>query len=643
MASQFPILFHPFNLGQLELKNRIVMPPMGTNYASKEGTVTGQLKEYYAARAHGGVGLVIVEATCVEGLGGKGIRRQLLIDDDRCVPGLRELVQEIKQKGAKAAIQLHHAGSEGKLSLLGVQPVAPSPISKRDGDLPRELSIKEVDELVVRFAKAAKRAKEAGFDGVEIHGAHSYLIAQFLSSFFNRRGDAYGGGIEGRAKFLIEIIRATRELLGSDYPIWCRINGREFGAEAGLTSEEAQQVARMAQDAGASAVHVSVYAYGVSPRTAPPNAQPFGNWLRFAEAVKKSVSIPVIAVGRIDPPTAEKAIQEERADLIAIGRALIADPELPNKAASGSLNEIRPCIGCLTCFDCVAILQEPLRCVVNPTVGKERESVIRRSDRPKKVIIIGGGPSGMEAARVSALRGNNVMLYERGRRLGGQLLVASVPPHKEILETFAEYQRNQLLKLGVKVELGRTVSAPLVKETNPDVAIIATGVRPFVPQIPGIDRSNVVRAVDVLTGKAEVGQKIVFIGGELVACETAEFLADLGKIVTLTEMAEDVATKTNPSVRKHLLARLAVKGITILTGVRYQEITDQGVIIKTKEGKIHNIEASTIILAAGSIPEDELYHELEGKVPELCRVGDCVEPRNIISAVADGFFTALLL
>jgi 2,4-dienoyl-CoA reductase-like NADH-dependent reductase (Old Yellow Enzyme family)/thioredoxin reductase len=641
MNSPFPQLFQPYHLRNLDLRNRIVMPPMVTNYASPNGFVTDRLRDYYAARARGGVGLVIVEATCVESRAGRGFKGQILIDDDRFLPGLRELTREVKAHGAKIAVQVHHAGSETGSRLIGVQPVAPSPIPKPGGEVPRELTTAEVESLIQRFAKAAQRAQRAGFDGVEIHGAHGYLIAQFLSSFFNRRTDAYGGGIEGRARFLTETIRAAKKLTGEEYPVWFRMNGREFGPEGGFTGEEAQKVAQMAQEAGADAVHVSAFAYGISPRATPPMAQPPGNLVRFAETVKRAVTIPVIAVGRIDPPTGEAVLKENRADLVAIGRALIVDPELPQKAATGRLEQVRPCIACQTCFDCIEAWREPLRCAVNPAAGRERESVVHRAERRKKIFVVGGGPGGMEAARVGALRGHDVVLYERAQELGGQLLLAAVPPHKAILARLVAYQRSQLPAVGVRVELGRGVDASLVDEVKPDVVILATGAENTVPRISGVENPRVATAVDVLAGKADVGQKVAVIGAELVGCETAEFLADAGRQVTVMRRGDEVATKVNPTNREHLLARLAAKGIAVLTGVRYQEITDHGVVIATREGETRTIAADTVVLAAGSSVNDELYRNLEGKVAELCRVGDCVEPRDILSAVTEGYFTAL--
>jgi 2,4-dienoyl-CoA reductase-like NADH-dependent reductase (Old Yellow Enzyme family)/thioredoxin reductase len=633
-------LFEPSQIGQMTLRNRIVMPPMGTNLGSAEGYVTDQLKDYYEERAKGGAGLIIVEATCVEFPRGRGFIREMSIDDDKFLPGLRELVQVIHRHDVKVALQLHHAGNGTKASITGLQPVAPSPITRPHYDPPRELTPEEIADLVFRFATAAERARKAGFDGVEIHAAHHYLIAQFLSSAWNKREDAYGGELKNKARFLLEVVRAIRELVGQDYPVWCRVNGREYGIKEGITLEETQQLAQMLQDAGIDALHISAYAYA-NPRSVPPMSVRLGTMLPLAEAIKKVVSIPVIAVGRISPEVGAQALEEGRADFVAIGRGLIADPELPRKAASGRLEEITPCIACNTCMDCVVDWNESLRCTTNPAAGKEREYRLAPAPQPKKVFIVGGGPAGMAAARVAKLRGHEVELWERENKLGGQLLTAALPPHKSGIPVLTSYLASQMDRLDIKVELGKAATPAIVEQKNPDVVILATGSIPLVPDIPGIDRGNVVTAQQVLTGEAKVGEKVVVIGGELVGCETAEFLADQGKQVTVVRRGAAMAEKLSPSARELLLLRLEAKGVTLLTGVKYEEISEKGLTIITREGERKTLEADTIVLAAGARSDIELFQALQGKVKEVYLAGDCVQPRRIVDAISEGSQIAL--
>lgn len=634
-SSHFEQLFQPFRIGSMTLKNRIVMPPMGTNYATEEGYVTDQLKDYYEERAKGGVGLIIVEATCVDSPVGKAFSHQLVIDEDRFIPGLSQLVQAIHQHGAKIAVQLHHAGNGTKTSITHSQPVAPSPVTRPGYDPPRELIHKEVEELVLRFAQAAERAKQAGFDGVEVHGAHLYLLAQFLSSAWNRRQDAYGGTLENKARLLLEILQAIRERVGSTYPVWFRLNGREYGIEDGITLDETRTVAGMLQDAGADAIHVSAFAY-VNPRAIPPMSQRAGTMLHLAQAVKEVVTIPVIAVGRIDPELGEKALQEGRADLIAIGRGLIADPELPNKAAEGRLEEVTPCISCNTCMDHVVDWDKSIRCVINAATGREKEYIITPAPKAKKVLIVGGGPAGMEAARVAKLRGHEVELWEKAERLGGQLLTAAAPPHKEGIPILLNYLVNQVDKLGIKVRLEQEATPALIEKEKPDVVVLATGATPLLPEITGVGRPNVVKAQDVLLEKVEAGEKVIVIGGELVACETAEFLADKGKKVTILRRGPKIAEKIAHSPRELLLSRLEAKGVTMLTGVRYESISDKGLTLVTSEGERLTIEADTIVLAAGAASNTQLFQALEGKIREIYLAGDCVQPRRIVEAMHDG-------
>jgi 2,4-dienoyl-CoA reductase-like NADH-dependent reductase (Old Yellow Enzyme family)/thioredoxin reductase len=620
----------------MELRNRIVMSPMVTQYASKEGYVTDRSRNYYAARALGGVGLIIVEATYVD-KSGQAFANQLAIDDDKFIPGLGSLVRAIHKEGAKAAIQLYHAGRLVKSELTGRQPVGPSSVASPGRETPKELSVEEIRKIVILFADAALRAQRAGFDGVEIHGAHGYLIDQFLSRSSNKRQDFYGDGLGNRARFLIEILKAVREKVGRDFPVWCRINGREYGVAEGTTLEESMQIARMAQDSGADAIHVSASGPQSPIVLTTPTFVP-AVIVDLAEEIKKVVRVPVIAVGRITPETGEMILAERKADLIAIGKGLLADPNLPAKWASGRLEDITPCIVCMGCRDDLyssSVLG--IRCQVNAALGKETESQILPAKKPKRILVIGGGPAGMEAARVAALRGHQVVLYERRSRLGGQLIQAAIPPHKDRIESLIRYLQTQLRKLGVRIELGKEATPATMEEIKPEAAVFATGIRAMAPEIPGLSQAHVVQAGDVLEGMVEVGKRVVVIGGEVVGCEAAEFLAEKGKKVTVTRRGPEMAMKVEAILRPLFLQRLLEKGVTLLTDIRYNEVIPQGLVVTAKDDKRRVIEADTIVLAVGSIPDRALYQEIKGKAPEVYLVGDCVEPRKIRDAISDGY------
>lgn len=643
IKTPFSRLFESARIGEMELKNRIVMPAMGTNLGTPEGYVTGQIKDYYEERAKGGVGLVIVEVTCIDSPTGKTVARQLVVDDDRFISGLSELAEAIHRHGAKAILQLHHAGRGAKSAITHTQPVAPSAIPMPlvtavgyEGEIPRELSISEIKDLVSKFGEAGERAKRAGFDGIEIHATGFYLVAQFLSSTSNKRQDEYGGELRNRARFLLDIIKAVKEAAGQTYPVLCKLSAREFGPEAGITLEEGQQIAQMAQEAGADAIEVAGMVWGVSPRIRPPTSERPGSFLPFIEAIKKVVTIPVIGGGRIDPELGEKVLEEGKADFIAIGKGLITDPQLPAKAASGRIDEIRPCIGCIRCIDNVTQQGGGLVCAVNAAASREREYGLGPAERSKRVLVIGGGPAGMEAARVAALRGHQVALYEKESSLGGQLLQAVVPPHKDNLAKLIDYLTTQMMKPGITVKLGLEATPELVEEAQPDVLILATGATSLVPDIPGIDRPTVVTARQVLDGE-EVGERVVVIGGALVGCETAEFLAEQGKMVTILEILDEVATGIIPALRSLLLSRLADKGVTMMTSVKCQEVTDRGIAIITKEGQKQTIEADNVVIAAGAKSNKALLEALEDKISEIYAIGDCLEPQGILEAIADGY------
>ncbi|MEE9366837.1 MAG: FAD-dependent oxidoreductase [Dehalococcoidales bacterium] len=630
-------LWEPFRIGRMELKNRVVMPPMVTRYASDGGFVTKRTKDYYEARARGGAGLIIVEATYVHRQGW-AFPNQIGISDDKFIPGMRELVDVVHKHGARISVQIHHGGREAKSTVNGLQPVSASPLPGLAGETPREMAVEEIAETAAYFADAALRAKTAGFDGVELHAAHGYLIDQFLSPNSNKRKDEYGGSVRNRARFLLEIIADVIEAVGDDYPVWCRMDGKEYGVE-GITLEDAQKTARLVQEAGLAAIHVSAWGPASPTNRTTPTFTPVVIE-DLAEGIKKAVSIPVIAVGRITPEDAERLLEEGKADLIAIGKAMLADAEWANKVALGKTDDITPCIICNGCRD---DLRNPelvgIRCSANATLGREKESEIAPAAKPKKILVVGGGPAGMEVARVAALRGHQVALWEKEPRLGGQLVQAAIPPHKDRIAPLAKYLETQLQKLGVKVQLGKEATATAVAEFKPDAVVVATGIKPFLPDIPGLDKARVVQAGDVLEGKAKAGDRVAIIGGELVGCETAEFLADQGKQVTVMRRGSEMATSVGPSNRAFFLSRLLDKGVTLLREVRYDSISAEGVIITTRDGEERTIEADTVVLAAGSAPDTALYDAIKDKVSEVHHIGDCVEPRTILDAISEGFRT----
>ena len=621
---------------RMELRNRVVMPPMVTRYASDDGYVTERTKNYYEARARSGVALIIVEATYIHRRGW-AFANQLGISDDKFIPGMSELVQAVHRHGAKIAIQLHHGGREGNSKLNGMQPVSASPLAGLVGEIPKELTTDEIAEIVTFFAQAARRAKKAGFDGVELHGAHGYLIDQFLSPASNKRQDSYGGDVRNRARFLVEVIKVVREAVGADYPVWVRMDGKEYGIEGGITLEDAQETARIAQSAGIDAIHVS--AWGPKAPNNLTNATFTPAVLEeLAAGIKKVVTVPVIAVGKITPETGERILEEGKADLIAIGKALLADPEFPSKVASGRLDDITPCIDCMGCRDDLRIPEVVgIRCSVNATLGREAESKIVPAEKPRRVLVIGGGPAGMEVARVTALRGHEITLWEKEARLGGQLIQAAIAPHKDRIAALTKYLQTQLKKLNVKVELNKEATAAMIAEFKPEVVILATGVKPLTPEIPGMDNVHVVQAGDVLEGKVKVGDRVIVLGGEMVGCETAEFLVEKGKKVTVTRRSPEMALGVGRSLRAFFLGRLSEKGVTLLPEIKYNEVTPEGLVVTTKEGEKKTIEIDTIVLAAGSIPDQKLYQDIKGRVAEVHCVGDCVAPRKIRDAIAEGY------
>ena len=483
-------IFEPLRIGTMEIKNRIVLPPMGTGY-SEERKIGSRIIDYYEARARGGTGLIITEGIA-PGVKSQG-PRQLSLGDDQDLSGWRKLVDAVHRHGAKIAVQLHHAGYEHRDGAF-VQ-VAPSAIKVPGrmigvmGQLPHELTVDEIGEIVRWHADATRRAKEVGIDAVEIHSAHQYLIASFLSSASNKRQDQYGGTLENKSRLLIEVIEAMKAAVGPDYPIWPRINVCEYGVEDGITIEESRKVVPLAVKAGAQAIHASAYAAFSFITKAPlPDTASF--LVPLAEEVKKVTDVPVIAVGRLDLETGEKALLEGKADLIAIGRRLIADPDLPNKTAEGRLDEIKTCIGCFECIERLGSRNEGLICTINPATGQEGVRRIQPAAQVKNVWVIGSGPAGMEAARVAAMRGHKVTLLEKDQQLGGQLNIAALPPNKGDILPWLNYLIRQLELNGVKIRLNTEVTPESIEKEKPEAVILALGGVPIIPDIPGINGTS---------------------------------------------------------------------------------------------------------------------------------------------------------
>lgn len=640
----FKLLFSPIKVGTMELKNRIIMPAMGTNYAEPDGMMSDREIAYHEARAKGGCALNITEISNIDPLG-KGIPSCPAIWDDKFIPGFAELAKAVHARGGKLAVQLHHAG-RGAMSFIigGEQAVGPSAISYPPSpgwflppEVPRELTEDEVWDLIEKWGDGARRAREAGADAVEIHCGHGYGIAQFMSPESNKRTDSFGGSLEGRMKYPLEIIKSIKSKAGADFPILCKICGTEM-LVGGRTLEDTVVASSILADAGIDCITVSRGSYSSLFWIEPPSGLPAGVWLFDVEAVKKAVNIPVAAVGKIGEPLfAEHILRQGKADLVAMGRALIADPDLPNKAAGGRLEDIRYCIYCNTCIHELMSFPGYVKCAVNAEMGREREMPMIPAKKRKKVLVAGGGPAGLEAARVAALRGHKVTLYEKGDKLGGQFRIATLPPMKQELTMAIQYLSTQIRKAGVKVEMGKIVTPPLVERLRPDVVIVATGSTPLIPQdIPGVNLEKVATAHDVLMEKVRPEQRVAILGGGMVGCETAEFLAQRGKDVTIIEMLDDIALDIGMFTRPFLMERLDKWGVKAITGALVKEITDDGVVVE-KEGKKETISGiDTVVLAMGAKPVNELVEQLKGKVAEVYTIGDASEPRMVVDAISEG-------
>ena len=633
----FKKIFSPIKIGQVEIPNRLVVPAMVMNFCNDDGTATQRYTAYHEAKARGGWGLIITEDYAVSPTG-KGFPNIPGLWNDDQIASHANFTKRIHESGGKIFAQIYHAGRQTSQFLIGSQPVAPSPLPcPLIQEIPHELTAGEIREIVEQFGDCARRAKKAGFDGIEIHGGHGYLIAQFMSLYSNKRTDEYGGNLQGRMRFPLAIIANIRSKVGNDFPIIFRISGDELVC-GGRNIEDTKAIALQLEAAGIDAIHVSAGVYGSFYAIAPPAAVHHGWITDYAAAVKKVVHIPVITVGRInDPYLAHAILASGKADLVAMGRASLADPALPNKTKAGDVADINCCIGCLQgCIGRISLYQ-PATCMVNPTLGKEEELKIMPAPVRKKVFVAGGGPAGMEAALVAARRGHEVHLFEKSERLGGQFYTAAIPPAKGEIAGFIIWQQKQMKDQNVSLHLQTELSESIVNELKPDVVVIATGSKPLSLAIACDPKVSIVNAQDVLEGKANAGSRVAVIGGGMIGSETASHLAHHGKNVTIVEMLPKLAQDVSPAARDFLLKNLAGKNVRMYVNARVKEIRADGLIIE-KEGREENIGTfDTIVLAVGVEPCNELIGVLEGKVPELIGIGDALKARKALDAIAEGY------
>jgi len=649
MAGQFPHLFSPIQIGNMTVRNRIVNTAHGTNFA-RNHMVTDQHIFYHVERAKGGVGMSIMEATSVHPSYDIGVMNTIWSFDERNIPWFRRLSRAVHRHEAKILVQLNHGGRQSSNSETMLPSLAPSPVPSPDlweigAEVPHEMDEDDILEIVRAFGRAAAVVKEGGMDGVELHGGHGNLIQQFMSPRVNQRGDQYGGSLENRLRFANEVIGEVRRSVGDDFVVGMRISGDEF-VSGGLTLNDMQQIARLLAGTGQiDYFNVSNSTYSdVKSMTAyiPSMYVAPAAYSYLWEGIKHAVDIPVIGIGRINTPDlAEWILAEGKADMVGMVRELIADPHLPNKAREGRLDDIRTCVACME--SCLGRLERGLSisCIYNPVSGREKEwSVLKPAGVKKRVFVVGGGPAGLEAARVAATRGHTVTLFEKSAQLGGQVKTAALAPYREDFGEIVGYLESQVRKLGVEVMLGEEVSQGMILEAHPDVVVIATGSNAYIPQVPGSELGIAVSARDALEGRVDLGEKVVVVDtqGLHPGSDVAEFLADQGKKVELITTKPYVGASIELLTWRLLYERLMEKGVEMFPSVALKEIGEDSVTVYStitqKEWQISGVDA--VVFAVGSAADDGLYRALKGQVEELFAVGDCVAPRGVEAAVYEG-------
>ena len=654
MKSDYPNLLSPAKIGKVEIRNKTVMAAMGMSQ-STDGFVNTAVLNHYSERAKGGVGAIVVEVTCVDAPLGLNTKGMLIIDDDKYIPGMTELAEVIHKGGSKAFLQISHTGRGARRAIIGDRPVGPSevamPYSFMMGlanETPRALTIPEIKEIEEKYAQAALRAKKAGFDGVEIHSVGYYLGQQFLSKTANIRTDEYGGSRKNRIRFLLNIVHRIRELCGEDFAIIVKLPVVEQGPDGGISIPDGIYYAKRLQDEGVDAIEVLAgkWSSEAGKHEKPESAYADCMAVALCQVLKagifmmtgKKKTIPLIGGGRAqNPVVSEKALAKGKCDMIFIGHGLLAQPDLINLIAEGREDEIRPCIGCGHCID--HQLQHGGRaiCSGNAVLARgDNDYTITPAEIKKNVVVIGAGVAGVEAARIAAIRGHSVDLYEASGEVGGQMNLACIPPYKQHLGLMKPYLERQIELTGVRLHLNHKVTKEEILALNPDAVVCATGVIPAKLKIEGAERA--VSARDILSG-AEAGKNTVIIGGGSIGCETAEYLAAKGKKVSVIEMQSTLAANTGKTAQTVLLGHLKGSHVNLLTECHVEKITADSVIYKDKNSKENKIAADTVVLAIGDRPDASLYESLKDEIREIYNIGDSNAGGIIPNAVYEGYVT----
>lgn len=638
---KFRAMFQPIEIGNVTVKNRFVVPPMGNNFANTDGSMSEQSVAYYGARAKGGFGLVTLEATVVHH-GAKGGPRKPCLYDDSTIESFKKVIDVCHAEGAKVSIQLQNAGPEGNAKNAGAPIKAATAIASVYGrDIPEALTTEEVYELIEGYGSAAERALKAGADAVEVHMAHGYLVNSFLSPRTNKRVDEFGGCFENRMRFPRLIIEKIREKTGDKLAILARINSADE-MPGGLDVHDSAAIASYLEDCGVDALHVSRSVHAKDEYMWAPTIVHGGFSADLVTEIKRAVSIPVITVGRFtEPQYAELLVREGRTDLVAFGRQSLADPEMPNKAKEERLEDMIPCIACLQ--GCVPNMFQgkPLRCLANPFLGHECEK-LEKAEVSKKVMVIGGGVGGMCAAFIAAERGHSVTLYEASEILGGNMRLAAFPPGKGDITNMVRSYVHRCEKDGVKIVMNKEVTLDFIKEENPDVVVVATGSKTLVLPIEGIDNEAIVYGSDILDGKRAAGKNVLIVGGGMVGCEIASFLGEQEHDVTVIEYRDEVGADVIKEHRVFLMKDFEEYDIQKITGAKVCRFYEDGVEYETADGQKHETRGyDTVVLSMGYKNYNPFADKLEELGKETYVIGDAIRARRALEATAEAYEAAI--